>query len=462
MREPDGQRGRRAGGGQAISAGRRRKLALLPLIAATFFIVCGGPYGTEDIVQKAGYAGALLILLLVPLVWSLPTAMMVSELSAALPEEGGFYVWVTRAMGPFWGFQEAWLTLVGSIFDMALYPTLFVFYISHFFPSLSAGHWPTVLGLGMILVCTVWNVCGTRAVGMSSLLLGIVLLGPFVALVALALARAAPAAIAARPAPLGRADWLGGILIAMWNLMGWDNPSTIAAEVDNPRRTYPLTMAASLALIALVYLAPIAAVAHSGVAAASWTTGGWVDLGRHFGGESLAAAIAVGGVIGAFGTFNALMLSLTRIPLVMTEDGYLPRIFARRNRRTGMPWVAISACAVGWAFAFGLGFVALAVMDVLLSGLSVLLEFAALLVLRLSEPKLSRPFRVPGGLAGAVAVCITPTILIGLAFVRNASQPVGSFNALALDLLLIAAGPAIYSVSRFYRRRSPARAPEAP
>ena len=269
-------------GRSATSPARWRKLALLPLIAATFFIVSGGPYGTEDIIQGAGYGGALLILLLVPLVWSLPTAMMVSELSTALPEEGGFYVWVTRAMGPFWGFQEAWLTMVGSVFDMALYPTLFVFYISHFFPALSAGHWPTILGLGMILICTVWNVWGARAVGISSIFLGVVLLGPFVVLVVLALAHSAPAAGLARHAPPGRADWMGSILIAMWNLMGWDNPSTFAAEVENPRRSYPLTMAVSLVMIALVYLTPIAAVARSGIDPASWTTGGWVDLGRRF------------------------------------------------------------------------------------------------------------------------------------------------------------------------------------
>lgn len=436
---------------------RLRKLALLPLVAATFFIISGGPYGTEDIVRKSSYAGALLILILVPLVWSLPTAMMVSELSTALPEEGGFYVWVTRAMGPFWGFQEAWLTMVGSIFDMALYPTLFVFYISHFFPVLSAGHWPEILGLGMILLCTAWNVWGTRAVGISSLFLAVVLLGPFVMLVALALAHPVPAA-AVHPASVGRADWLGAILIAMWNLMGWDNPSTIAGEVDNPRRSYPLNMAWSFVLIVLVYWVPIAAVARSGINPATWTTGGWVDLGRRFGGEALAAAIAAGGVIMAFATFNTLMLSLSRVPLVMTDDGYLPRIFARRHPRTDMPWVAICVCAVGWAFAFGLGFVALAVIDVLLSGLSVLLEFAALVVLRLREPKLARPFRIPGGLAGAIAVCVMPTALIILAFVRNAMQTVGPFHALTLDLILIAAGPAIYWASRLRRRRVPVRA----
>ena len=116
-----------------------RQITLVPLIAATYFLVAGGPYGLEDIVSKAGYAGAMLILLITPLLWSLPAALMVSELASALPDEGGYYVWVTRAMGRFWGFQEAWLSLVGSVFDMALYPTLFVAYLGHFAPALTAG-----------------------------------------------------------------------------------------------------------------------------------------------------------------------------------------------------------------------------------------------------------------------------------------------------------------------------------
>ena len=89
-------------------------------------MVSGGTYGTEDIVHGAGYGKAILILLLTPILWSLPTAFMIGELSSALPFEGGYYAWVRRAMGNFWGFQEAWLSLVASIFDMAIYPTLFV------------------------------------------------------------------------------------------------------------------------------------------------------------------------------------------------------------------------------------------------------------------------------------------------------------------------------------------------
>ena len=81
------------------------RLRLFSLIAATFFMVSGGPYGIEDTLGGAGYLGALLILAIVPFVWSLPTTLMIGELASAMPAEGGFYVWVRRAFGPFWGYQ---------------------------------------------------------------------------------------------------------------------------------------------------------------------------------------------------------------------------------------------------------------------------------------------------------------------------------------------------------------------
>src|SRR2546423_13012755 len=146
-----------------------RKLTILSLAAATYFMVSGGPYGVEELVQDAGYKLALVILFLTPLIWSLPTGLMVGELSAALPAEGGFYVWVRRAMGPFWGFQEAWLSLVASIFDMALYPSLFVLYLGRLWPAATQGHRGVVIAATMIFVCLLWNLYGAKAVGNGSL-----------------------------------------------------------------------------------------------------------------------------------------------------------------------------------------------------------------------------------------------------------------------------------------------------
>src|SRR5450631_3991733 len=150
-------------------------------------MVSGGTYGTEDIVHGAGYGRAILILLLTPLLWSLPTAFMIGELSSALPFEGGYYAWVRRAMGPFWGFQEAWLSLVASIFDMAIYPSLFVAYLGKLFPTATAGGRGIAIAAGLIMLCLIWNMLGAKAVGDSSVVTGILLLSPFAVITIIAL-----------------------------------------------------------------------------------------------------------------------------------------------------------------------------------------------------------------------------------------------------------------------------------
>jgi amino acid transporter len=427
----------------------RAKLTLLPLAAATFFMVSGGPYGLEDVVQMAGYAGAIAILLITPLLWSIPTAMMVSELASAVPEEGGFYIWVQRGLGRFWGYQETWLSLAGSIFEMALYPTLFVDYLGHFAPSLTAGHRAIAIELTLIVVCTLWNLFGARAVGEGSVWMSATLLAPFVVLVALCFTRHAthPAAASSHPV-MRHVDILGGVLVAMWNFMGWDNTSTVAEEVDRPQRTFPLAMLIAVSLITVSYLMPVAAAAYAGVSPLGWSTGGWVDVGRAIGGEWLSIAIAAGGAIGAIGCFNALMLSFTRLPLVMAQDGYLPKIFTRTSARTGMPWVSITACAIGWAACLFLNFERLVIIDVLLTGLSILLEFWALTGLRIREPNLPRPYRVPGGIVGTILIGVPPLALMVAAVIRNRTEAIGATSSLAIALVFIALGPIFYFATR--------------
>ena len=425
-------------------------MTVLPMIAATYFMVAGGPYGLEDIVQKTGYRATLLILVITPLLWSVPTAMMVSELATAIPEEGGFYIWVRRGMGRFMGYQETWLTLAGSVFEMALYPNLFVDYLGRFAPQLVAGHRGLVIGFAMIALCTLWNIAGVRAMGEGSVALNVALLLPFVALVAIGFFHGH--GTSAGTIPLRHADLLGGVLIAMWNYMGWDNLSTIAGEVESPQRTYTRAMFGAVALVIVSYLLPIGAVARTGLDPNSWTDGGWVDVGRIMGGEALAVAIAVAGVIGAVGSFGALMMSFTRLPGVMAQDGYLPKIFTRTNRRTGAPWVAIVVCALFWAACYPLGFERSLILDVLLTGLSILLEFWALVALRVREPDLERPYRVPGGTIGTILIGLPPLGLIIAALLRNGSEIVGSTNELVIGAAVIAAGILFYFLSSLFHK----------
>ena len=438
------------------------RLTLWPLVAATFFMVSGGTYGTEDIVHGAGYGKATLILLITPLLWSLPTAFMIGELSSALPYEGGYYAWVRRAMGNFWGFQEAWLSLVASIFDMAIYPTLFVAYLTRLFPWFAVGYRGLMVGLVVVGVCSLLNIAGVRVVSTTSLWLFFLLSAPFAIIVVLAPFKYGALFHAVTTPTTSNVDLIGGLLIAMWNYMGWDNASTIATEVERPQRTYPRAMLAAVAIVSLSYVVPFAAMWLTGLPAAAWETGSWADIASLLGGPLLRVGLVLGGMMSAFGMFNALVMSYSRLPLAMAQDGMLPRVFGKLHPRTRSPWVAILVCAAGWAWCLGLGFERLVTIDILLYGASLSLEFAALVALRIREPELPRPFRVPGGTLGAIAVGIPPVLLLGFSIVRSQTERVLGMSSFAFGILLVMAGVLAYFANTVLKPEGWARADEKP
>jgi amino acid transporter len=434
------------------STKRVAKLTLWPLVAATFFMVSGGTYGTEDIIHGAGYGRGILLLLLTPLIWSLPTAYMIGELSSAIPAEGGYYAWVRRALGNFWGFQEAWLSLVASIFDMAIYPTLFVLYLTRLFPWFREGHRGVMVGLAVVTVCALMNIAGIRVVAISSLWLFFLLSAPFALIVLIAPTKIGALSDAATAPTTSTVGLIGGLLICMWNYMGWDNASTIAAEVRRPQRTYPRAMILAVIVVALSYVLPFAAMWLTGIPSSSFETGSWADLAGMIGGlvggplmaRAFRVALVLGGMMSAFGMFNALVMSYSRLPLAMARDGMLPSIFGKLQPRTRAPWVAIVVLAICWAMCLGLGFERLVTIDILLYGMALLLEFIALVALRIKEPDLQRPFRVPGGLAGAILVGVCPALLLVFAAVHGQSEQILGMNGILFGAMLIAGGFLVY------------------
>jgi amino acid transporter len=438
----------------ARGLGNAKKMRLLPLIAATYFMVSGGPYGLEDIIGKAGYGRALLLLALVPLVWSLPTSLMVGELASALPEEGGYYCWVRRALGGFWGFQEAWLSLTASVFDMAIYPVIFVLYLGRIEPAWTAGGRGTLWALAVVVLCMAWNLRGARAVGEGSVGLFCLLLSPFVVLTAVGFWRGLAGhhglGVFHGVQEVG-ADLAGAVSVTLWNYMGWDNASTVAQEVVEPQRNYPRAMLAAVGLVAVTYVLPLAAVAVAGIPADRFSTGAWTDAAREVVGPWLALCVVLGGTINGFGMFNALMMSYTRVPYALAEEGLLPKVVTAKTA-AGVPWVSVVLCSVGWALALNLSFERLISIDLVLYGGALVLEFVALVVLRVKEPELVRPFKVPGGVWGAVAMGVGPTLLIAFALWAAKGERVAGMPALGFAAIVAAAGPLIYLVARTMRR----------
>jgi amino acid transporter len=164
----------------------------------------------------------------------------------------------------------------------------------------------------------------------------------------------------------------------------------------------------------------------------------------------------------AFGMFNALVLSYSRLPLAMARDGMLPPVFAKVTKQNETPWVSIIVCAVCWLPCLVLGFQRLVTLDIMLYGAALVLEFVTLVALRINEPGLPRGFRVPGGMAGAVTSGLFPLALLVLAMVESEHESILGMNALLFGALIIAAGFAAYFATSSVRARYAAgAAPQA-
>jgi amino acid transporter len=327
---------------------------------------------------------------------------------------------------------------------MAIYPALFVLYLGKFSPALTAGWNGYAWSLAVVVVCCLWNLRGAPAVGRDSVGMCVLLLAPFAVFVVLGLWRG----LALHPhvqwsQPASESALSTAILVAMWNTMGWDNASTVAQEVENPQRNYPRAMIFATILVAVTYILPLAAMALSGLSVETFSTGDWTTAATSLGGPLLGMAVVAGGAITGIGMFNALVMSYTRLPMAMAEDGMLPRVVARRNSR-GVPWVSVLLCGAAWALALKLPFDRLISIDLILYGSSLLLEFVALVVLRVREPHLARPFQA-GNLAVACLLGVSPAALIGYAlYASRAEKLMGSTSALLFAVVVGLLGPLLY------------------
>jgi amino acid transporter len=430
----------------------RRSLTILPLIAVMYFNVSGGAFTTESLIVTVGPAIGLLILVLVPIFWSVPEALIIGELASMLPEEGGYYRWVYHAFGPFWAFQNGWWTWMYSIVDMAIYPVLFNQYLSWFVPGLSnTSQW--IISLAVIWIATAINLRGAGRVGAVSVVSGgfIVLTFLLLSLAAIPYSNHLPW-VSAVQTPAKGAGALGvGVSIALWNYIGWDNASTVQGEVHESSRNYPRALAITLPLVALGYLIPLSAT----LAATDWTKwreGGWPDIALMSAGvfgKPLAVMLALAGMISALALFNALLLSYSRIPLAMATDRLLPKSLAKLDDRA-TPRNAVLVSAIFYSVFALLSFVHLVVADVLLYSMALFLEFGALIALRKNQPRLRGTFRIPLGRGGVTALALLPAlILIGVIATEMSDGEYGGpaiFGAFAA----LVSGPIAYFIGKRY------------
>jgi amino acid transporter len=435
----------------------RRTLGLGALVFIMFFTVSGGAYGLEDTIGESGAGMGLILILITPLIWAVPSALMVAELATALPIEGGYYYWVKRSLGPFWGFCEGWWSWLCSWVDMAIYPVLFVIYTAYFLPDVfgdehTLARW--LLGASVIWGFTLLNIRGAKIIGDTSKIFGILVIAPFAIMTVFALFHIDhnPVRPLTNPGQGLTSAFTVGLFVVMWNYLGWDGVATVAEEMKNPRRDYPKMLLITVPLITAIYLIPtFFGLAAVGTKDVEWTAGTFTLVAEQVAGRWLGTFMAVGAMVSAAGLFASLLLTISRVPFVMGEDGYLPRALLKVHPRYGTPWVAlVVSSAIYTVFILG-PFQSLVVVDVTIYAAALLLEFAALIAFRIKHPAMKRPFRIPGGWLGIAVVTILPVAVIGLAVYFQAYYE-GWQGSLGLAAIGLATGPLLYPIARWRKR----------
>jgi len=384
-----------------------RVLNLHGLVALTFFCVAGGAYGLEDAVGAGGPLIALLGIILLPWLWSFPTALMTAELSTAMPEDGGYVIWVEKAFGRFWGFQEGWLSWLCSFADNALYPVMFVDYLAYLRGDLSSvDRW--LIGTGLIGAITWLNIRGTRLVGLTSVIFTFLVLAPFVAMVICGAPRVDPSKWLHHGTNI---NWPLLLSTLLWNTSGWDNAGCCAGEVENPDRIFPRAMVLTVLLVTAAYLLPVAVAVGIDANSGSLKDGDFPTVAQMIGGSWLGIWLTIAGLVSAAGMLNALLCTSARVPYAMAERAMLPRALAARHGKFATPSRTILINAIGITVLIPFSFQELIEVDMFLYAAALLLEFAALVWLRIKRPEMPRPYRVPFGLAGAIAISAPPVAL---------------------------------------------------
>jgi len=386
-----------------------KKLKPVQLAAVIFLTVSGGPYGIEPLLFEVGNHAALLLLILVPLSWDIPTIFTVLELNSMMPVNGGYYQWVKRALGRRWALYEGWWTWLYTFVDLAIYPVLFVEYASFFFPGFEAYKIPVCLCI--IWLCAGLNILGIIPVGKISLLLTAIVLIPFIILFIFVFSHHHPdhsffPSMSLRG--VGFSHISLGLYYVMWNFLGWDNTTTYAEEVDKPVRSYLISVATAFGLIFIIYFITIIAAQSSGIDYKTLNDEGFPALGKFVGGQWLGVIIAIGGMASTLGLFSAVLLSVSRVPKVMADDKLLSGKLSKLHPKYNTPYISIIVCSVVVSLLIVWSFKELIIIDVTLYGAALFLEFISLIVLRIKAPDEHRPFKIPLNIAGLILLLILP------------------------------------------------------
>jgi amino acid transporter len=293
--------------------------------------------------------------ILAALLFFVPTAYIVVELSTRFPEEGGLYVWTKMAFGDFHGFVAGWTYWIYTVFyfpGLLMASSAMAAYVGGPGAARLADNRTFLLGgsLAMLVAAVGLNIVGLQVGKWLQNAGGVGTYLPLMMIVGVAVV------LWSRHGSVTQFTWAA--IVPHWNwdtvnfwpqlafaFAGLELVSAMSEEVKNPQRTFPRAILASGALIAAMYIAGTVAVL---VMLPSETVSPQSGVFQAISEGSAILRMAAVGVIAALlvtvgnaGGVGSTVAGVARIPFIVGIDRYLPEAFGKIHPRWKTPYISI-------------------------------------------------------------------------------------------------------------------------
>jgi amino acid transporter len=420
---------------------KKHRMTTSTVVFMIFCLCAAGAYGIEDMIPNAGPGLTLVMLMVLPFIWSTPMGLVAAELGSAIPEEGGFYKWVQRACGEFWGFQAGWWRTISIYFDNTIYVVLAGSYLASVIDLTPIEEY--IFKASVVVIFTYVNIRGIRDVAAVSKGISIVVMIAFALVAAFGFAnwQNNPFEPFIPPDQTLLQSIGAGIALGIWVYSGYESMSTMAGELEDPQ-VIPKATLITVPLIMAVYILPTMGGLASLGSWSEWSAEGGLSYGDVIANyiPALGVLFVFVAIIAQFSLLNTYIASGSRGFFALAEDNLAPRALVKCSKERGVPYIAVLSLGAFSLIVCMFPFGVIVVVDAILFMSAYVLIFVAACILRIKDPDLKRPFKVPLGTKGFIAMCVPP---ISIAFIALFLNGTDYFLG---GMLALVSGPVAYFI----------------
>jgi ethanolamine permease len=364
------------------------------------YVISGMYFGWNLGLEKGGTLGLAVATFFIIIMYVTFT-FSYCELASAIPKAGGAFDYAKRALGPNWGFIVGMAQNIEFIFAPPAIAFAIGAYFNLFFPQIPIVY----IAIFSYILFTGLNIYGVKAAAMFELFITIFAVGELMLFAGITLPHVEIANLKQNALPNGWSGMFAAIPFAIWFFLGIEGVANVAEETIKPQKTILIGFGSAIAtLVLLCLLTFISSAGVAGWEAIVYKADGTASdsplplaLGRVVGESNALYHLLIAiGLFGLVASFHGLILAAGRASFEFGRVNYAPAILGKVHPKFKTPANALILNMLIGIGALLTGRTAEIITISVFGAITLyIISMIALFVLRLKEPGLPRPFRVP-------------------------------------------------------------------